>query len=313
MNRSIRILSQAGIARRVELSNYDAQQVEYMREKCISVDENDKIIGAVSKREAHSTHQLILHRAFSVFSFTADNKLLMQKRSAEKITFPNLWTNTCCSHPLHTRQEMNGVLGAKKAAIRKLEHELGITGVATSQLQMAGRYIYRAEMENAPWGEHELDYALILRGVGREKCEINENEVAEVKEVGFAELKQWIHREPQSFTPWLKLFSTTDIFESWVMIKYHVSRSARLWAYWSTLPHKMLKKYPEQTIFYATFGVATVILGGFKLNKYLTNNEKPYYRGYYDVVRSNDPVALNWRKPEEYPAPYLLSSVETAN
>ncbi|KAF1760000.1 hypothetical protein GCK72_008246 [Caenorhabditis remanei] len=46
--------------------------------------------------------------------------------------------------------------------------------------------------------------------------------------------------------------------------------------------------------------------------KYLTESEKPYYRGYYDVVRSDDPIALNWRKPEEYPAPYLLSSVETA-
>ncbi|CAO4371826.1 hypothetical protein L5515_005506 [Caenorhabditis briggsae] len=96
-------------------------------------------------------------------------------------------------------------------------------------------------------------------------------------------------------------------------VKYHVSRSARLWAYWSTLPHRMLKKYPEQTIFYATFGTATLLIGGYKMKKYLTESEKPYYRGYYDVVRSDDPIALNWRKPEEYPAPYLLSSVETAH
>lgn len=49
-------------------------------------------------------------------------------------------------------------------------------------------------MDTAPWGEHELDYALILRGVGVENCEINENEVAEVREVGFSELKHWIQR-----------------------------------------------------------------------------------------------------------------------
>ncbi|EFP01267.1 CRE-IDI-1 protein [Caenorhabditis remanei] len=214
MKPSLRALSQLA-PRRVELANYDAQQVEYMREKCISVDENDRIIGAISKRAAHCSEQLILHRAFSVFSFTADNKLLMQKRSAEKITFPNLWTNTCCSHPLHTRQEMDGVIGAKRAAIRKLEHELGITGIATSQFQMSGRYIYQAEMENAPWGEHELDYALILRGVGRDRCQINENEVAEIREVGLDELKLWMKREPESFTPWLKLFSLTTTFEKW--------------------------------------------------------------------------------------------------
>ncbi|EGT48847.1 CBN-IDI-1 protein [Caenorhabditis brenneri] len=219
MKPSPRVLSQLLAARqqRVELAQYDSQQVEYMQEACISVDESDRIIGAISKRDAHSTSQqrLILHRAFSVFSFTTDNKLLMQKRSAEKITFPNLWTNTCCSHPLHTHEEMNGVPGAKRAAIRKLEHELGITGVTSSQFQMSGRYIYQAEMTGAPWGEHELDYALILRGVGAEQCEINENEVAEIREVDLEELRSWMSREPHAFTPWLKLFSKTETFEKW--------------------------------------------------------------------------------------------------
>ncbi|PIC40430.1 hypothetical protein B9Z55_011775 [Caenorhabditis nigoni] len=199
----------------VELAAYDAQQVEYMREACISVDENDEIIGAISKRDAHSSQQLTLHRAFSVFSFTKDNKLLMQKRSAEKITFPNLWTNTCCSHPLHTPLEMDGAIGAKRAAIRKLEHELGITGIQTDRLQMNGRWIYRAEMDEAPWGEHELDYALILRGIGADHCRINENEVAEIREVGMDELRIWMEQEPSSFTPWLKLFSKTKTFEKW--------------------------------------------------------------------------------------------------
>ncbi|CCD64456.1 isopentenyl-diphosphate Delta-isomerase [Caenorhabditis elegans] len=226
MKPSLRGLSQIGMARRaVELSSYDAQQVEYMREQCINVDENDRIIGGVSKREAHSSYQLVLHRAFSVFSFTSDNKLLMQKRSAEKITFPNLWTNTCCSHPLHTQQEMDGVPGAKRAAIRKLEHELGITGVSLNKFQMAGKYIYRAEMNNAPWGEHELDYALILRGIGAENCNINENEVAEVREVVLDELKLWMRKEPNSFTPWLKLFSQTETFEKWWTINKNTEES----------------------------------------------------------------------------------------
>ncbi|CAI4226767.1 unnamed protein product [Auanema sp. JU1783] len=97
------------------------------------------------------------------------------------------------------------------------------------------------------------------------------------------------------------------------MPMFHVSRSTRLINYWSTLPRRMLKQYPEQTIFFSTFGLATLIIAGYKLQNFSAEGAKPWYRGYYDVVRPNDPIALNWRKPEEYPAPYLSSKVETAH
>ena len=43
----------------------------------------------------------LLHRAFSAFVFRpSDGQLLLQRRAAEQITFPDMWTNTCCSHPL---------------------------------------------------------------------------------------------------------------------------------------------------------------------------------------------------------------------
>lgn len=49
----------------------------------------------------------LLHRAFSVFLFRpCDGKLLLQRRADEKITFPGMWTNTCCSHPLALQDEM---------------------------------------------------------------------------------------------------------------------------------------------------------------------------------------------------------------
>jgi isopentenyl-diphosphate delta-isomerase len=49
----------------------------------------------------------LLHRAFSVFLFRpSDGALLLQKRADEKITFPGMWTNTCCSHPLSIKSEL---------------------------------------------------------------------------------------------------------------------------------------------------------------------------------------------------------------
>ena len=35
-----------------------------------------------------------------MFLFDEANRLLLQKRASEKITFPDRWTNTVCSHPL---------------------------------------------------------------------------------------------------------------------------------------------------------------------------------------------------------------------
>src|ERR1700733_62631 len=76
----------------------------------------------------------LVHRAFSVFLFNSQNRLLLQQRASEKITFPDMWTNTCCSHPLAVAGETGNTLvesieGAKRAAQRKLDHELGIAKV----------------------------------------------------------------------------------------------------------------------------------------------------------------------------------------
>ena len=111
-------------------------QEKYLEERCILVDENDKVLGSETKRICHLNHLCLntnieagmLHRAFSVFLFNHKGELLLQKRSNAKITFPSCWTNTCCSHPLHCPEELDETddIGVKKAVRRKLNHELGI-------------------------------------------------------------------------------------------------------------------------------------------------------------------------------------------
>ena len=105
----------------------------------------------------------LLHRAFSVFLFNPQTKkLLLQQRATEKITFPDHWTNTCCSHPLHTASELgydllSSVEGAKRAAQRKLNHELGIKAeqVPISQMKFLTRIHYLSASGEGLWGEHE--------------------------------------------------------------------------------------------------------------------------------------------------------------
>jgi isopentenyl-diphosphate delta-isomerase len=101
----------------------------------------------------------MLHRAFSVFLFNSRGELMLQQRSDEKITFPSVWTNTCCSHPLHVADEMEERehIGVRRAAQRKLEHELGIPcdQVDLDELKFLTRIHYRAYQDDDIWGEHE--------------------------------------------------------------------------------------------------------------------------------------------------------------
>ena len=111
----------------------------------------------------------LLHRAFSVFLFNSDNKLLLQQRAHEKITFPDMWTNTCCSHPLDEPGETGvgaeAIEGAKRAAQRKLYQELGIKAkyVPLEKFQFLTRIHYKAPCGDGTWGEHESQSISLVR------------------------------------------------------------------------------------------------------------------------------------------------------
>lgn len=154
------------------LAAADPEQVRLMAERVILVDSNDAVQGHMSKADSHMVgNDLPLHRAFSVFLFNTKGEMLLQQRASTKVTFPTYWTNTVCSHPLFTSRELgqddNGdeVTGTKRAAVRKLSHELGITpgSVTTDDLHFLTRIHYRAECDDHIWGEHELDYVYFVQ------------------------------------------------------------------------------------------------------------------------------------------------------
>ena len=200
---------------------YDVDQATMMSEMVILVDENDSVIGSMSKVDAHRGIG-VLHRAFSILVFDNQNRLLMQKRAGDKITFPNVWANTVCSHPLHVTAELNQEhlgLGSKVAAIRKMEQELGIP-IDTFQIEdihFITRMMYRARADEI-WVEHELDHILFARSPDGMKIEPNPNEVSELEWVSQDELNDWLsnnsHRDGV-IAPWFRLIAENILPEWW--------------------------------------------------------------------------------------------------
>jgi isopentenyl-diphosphate delta-isomerase len=188
------------------------------KDMLILVDAQDRVSGAMSKREAHQfsseTPRGWLHRAFSTFLFDSQGRMLLTKRAASKITFPSVWTNACCSHPLHgqTPEEVDltdksDMPGAKHAAIRKLGHELGIEPdmVPHDGFTYLGRFHYWAADTltygpEAPWGEHEVDYILFFQGDVTMKP--NPDEVDEAIYVTPEELRSMLKDESLRWSPW---------------------------------------------------------------------------------------------------------------
>ena len=204
------------------LARLDPVQEALLTEPCILVSPEDRVIGSASKRECHLVQDgsSLLHRAFSLFVFNSRSELLLQQRSDTKITFPGLWTNTCCSHPLATSQEMEerDQLGARAAAQRRLELELGVphSEAPVQDIQFITRILYQAP-SNDCWGEHELDYILFLQAQNNLSILPNKDEVQNTEWVGRHHLADFL-RDLESrnvgITPWFKLCTevTTNLF-----------------------------------------------------------------------------------------------------
>lgn len=224
-----------------DLTGYDAEQIRLMDEACVVLDPDDHALGSASKKTCHLMSNInngLLHRAFSVFLFHPQtHRLLLQQRASSKITFPDMWTNTCCSHPLahpaecgHDGDLDSTAQGAKRAAQRKLEHELGIP---TAQVPLSGfdfltRIHYLAPSDGR-WGEHEIDYILFIQA--DPQLAVNPNEVRDTTWVSQAELRQLFRdadadsTSASKFTPWFKLICESMLYEWWdAMIEGRLDR-----------------------------------------------------------------------------------------
>lgn len=196
----------------------DSMQSTLMTEAIIGVNERDEVLGPLSKISAHRDAGAY-HRAFSVLLFDSDNRLLLQRRAHDKVTFPGVWANSCCSHPLHSEDELDedGAIGVKRAAIRKLEQELGIDpqNFSHDDFTFMTKMRYSARM-NETWIEREIDHILVVQK--DVILNINTNEVSETMWVTYEELEAMLVDEAQtngSVAPWFRCIAARVMNDDW--------------------------------------------------------------------------------------------------
>lgn len=164
--------------------------VSFNNESLILVDEHDQELGHQDKLTCHSGKGL-LHRAFSIFIFNSEGKMLLQQRSAEKKLWPLFWSNSCCSHP---RQGETMAIATQ----RRLQQELGFI----TNLQ----YLYKFKY-HVPYLDEGSEFELCWVFVGQsdQTIHINKNEIANCRFISGRELELEMQQIPEQFTPWFKL------------------------------------------------------------------------------------------------------------
>ena len=154
----------------------------------------DGALSPVEKLEAHVKG--LKHKAVSVFLFHDDN-VLIQQRAPGKYHTPNMWANSCCTHP-HWDED------PRECAERRLNEELGITGVQPVWVEQLE---YRADVGDGLI-EHEVVDLFVIHTDTLPQTTLNPAEVQAIQWLSREALEKQIANTPEIFTPWLKIYMT---------------------------------------------------------------------------------------------------------
>jgi isopentenyl-diphosphate delta-isomerase type 1 len=172
-----------------------------VEERVVLVDERGNPIGEQSKSAVHST-STPLHLAFSLYLFDADGRLLMTRRALSKVTWPGVWTNSCCGHPMPGESMTDAVT-------RRLRQETGLQ--VTDLREVLPDFAYRVQDVSGIW-ENEICPVYVgsvvpigTVGVDGPALSPNPAEVMDWTWVDPTDLARSMATTPFAFSPWAVL------------------------------------------------------------------------------------------------------------
>lgn len=161
-------------------------------DEVVLVDDDGTPCGTAPRASVH-TRDTPLHRAFSLYLFDDQGRVLITRRALVKTTWPGVWTNACCGHPRPGEQLVDAVR-------RRLHEELGV-GVEDLEVVLPA-FRYRA-VDASGIVEHELCPVLAGRVVG--PLRPDPEEVGEHAWVSWPDLVAAVRATPRVYSPWAAL------------------------------------------------------------------------------------------------------------
>ena len=137
------------------------------------VDDNDLVVGALSRGEIHQRE--LKHRSVHVLVFDGDGSLLLQKRSMEKDQCAGMWDTSCAGH-------VESGQSYADTAPRELQEELGFS----SAVELNTLF----KMEPTPKNGNE--FAMVYSVVHKGPFVAAEDEIDELRWFTFLELDRWV-------------------------------------------------------------------------------------------------------------------------
>lgn len=156
----------------------------------VLVDEHDQIIWYEEKLK---THELgLLHRAFSIYLFDDQWRILLQQRAMSKYHAPWLRANTCCSHPFPDESNLD-------AAHRRLQEEMWFD----NKLSYLTKFIYQTPVP-PDLIEHEYLHVFVGRYEGSPIAP-NLEEVMDYQRISIDEFTHLVNHDDPTIAPWTKI------------------------------------------------------------------------------------------------------------
>jgi isopentenyl-diphosphate Delta-isomerase len=173
-------------------------------DQLVLVDENDSIVGYANKSRCHDGAG-IRHRAFSVFIFDDQQRLLIHQRAPAKRLWGGYWTNSCCSHPRRDEE-------ITAAAKRRVAEELGMDVDPRALF----KFEYQAEFDDKG---SEWELCTVLLATSSASVNADPNEISAFEWHDLVTIDGMIQSSSRALTPWF--------IEEWQTIREHHQKALR--------------------------------------------------------------------------------------